>query len=149
MNKQEALQKIEELKAFIEQEDAKEFPQKEEEYYIVNDNREVVKRWNHNQKLTNYHLATNNVYRTSEDAKLWLEIQKRAIELRGDWKPDWSDHCESKNYIMWDYDDDEPFIESNSFIMNQGTFYMSHEAAETLIKEYGDKLKIWICGGLS
>lgn len=96
--------------------------------------------------IDRYRLAMGNVFRTKENAALWAEIQGRAIELRGDWLPDWDDIEQDEYYLVWDYQDGQPRHSSSTFIQFQGAFYMPEHAANTLIKEYGGRLKIWICG---
>lgn len=113
-------------------------------YWYIVDYNVQQSAWKHN--IDRFRLSMDNVFRTRENAELWLEIHNRAVELRGDWEPDWSDKHKSKYYLFWDCEKGKPMKNGGVLCKNQGVFYMSSKAAETLISEYGERLKIWICG---
>jgi len=93
------------------------------------------------------------VFKTEERAELYLKIVRRVQELIGDWKADWGDGDQAKWYIGFFHgileDGSSNYIAmiEASGLKAQGVTYMTEEAAQALIKEFGDDLKIWINGG--
>lgn len=126
---------------------AGDWPQLGDEYWHIFDG------FDHNYVLSSRYLndsfdrwrkATHNIFRTKENAELFKEITLRAQELIGDWEPDWSDRAQLKYAIDWDHVINGPCINKNNVVQVQGATYMPEKAAETLIEEYGNRLKIWV-----
>lgn len=118
-------------------------------YYVITSVGDVVLYKYRDDKIDRYRIATGNAFRTKEDAELYLEIQNRAIELRGDWRPDWGDRLQERYCLYQCHGGEVIATRYSDSVRYQGAFYMPLEAARKLIEEYGDKLKIWVCGGLS
>ena len=71
MTKQEALQKIEELKAFIEQEDNKPWkPKDKEDFWFINEYGDAQETWFARSKEDDVHMIEQgNFFKTEEQAK--------------------------------------------------------------------------------
>ena len=130
----------------LKEKEQQSWPEYGDTYYYINGVITASNTWD-NHRVDTAQKAKSNIFKTEQDAELYLEISLRASELIGDWVPDWSDKQHSKYYIQWNSNTNTPYISSASFLRFQGTTHMSKEAAETLVKEYGYKLKIWITGG--
>ena len=99
---------------------------------------------NYDDGIDEFNIQTRNIFRTKENAELWLKIHNRVHGLIGDWRPYWGkEHIGS---LYWCHEYSKPAFYFNSFQQSQGTTYMPEEVAEQLIEEFGNDLKIWICG---
>lgn len=143
--REELLKQLEELKVKIDRLDAA-WLQVGDHYWLIDSYGDVVDSFWEYRDEDIYRKAIDNVFRSKENAELWIEIQNRAIDLCGDWKTDWVDIDREKYFLYWDYVEDCPRYDQNHFMRTQGVFYMPRHAVETLIKEYGVRLKIWVCG---
>lgn len=110
LTKQQALEKIEELKAFIEQEDSKRVwkPSGHEKYFVIAGNGEVcMPSWSaDNEDYERWEMG--NVYRTREEAKAAVTKQKALVRINryieehfGKWEPDWESTDEYKYHITY------------------------------------------------
>jgi len=119
-----------------------------DDYWYINDCGTVGDcSWN-NDRFDKFRLRHNNVFRTEADAELWLEIDNRVAELTGDWVDDWGDDTADKCFILFDHEDQNFPVCENYFAQSQGTTYMPEHAAKTIIEEYGDRLGVWVIGGM-
>jgi hypothetical protein len=99
---------------------------------------------NYDDGIDEFNIQTRNIFRTKENAELWLKIHNRVHELIGDWSPYWGK--EHIGNLYWCHEYSKPVFYFDSFQQSQGTTYMPKEVAEQLIEEFGNDLKIWICG---
>jgi hypothetical protein len=97
-----------------------------------------------NSTWDKYRLQTRNIFRTKENAELWLKIHNRVHELIGDNEKQFNQG--RKYYLIWNFELKVPRTFWDIQAQVQGTTYMPKEVAEQLIEEFGNDLKIWICG---
>lgn len=86
------------------------------------------------------------VFKTRADAELYKKIHDRAIELIGNWKPDWGNDGQKKHCVIWDHVRNMPIPSKICLLQYQGTLYMPLRVAVSLIEEFGSDLKLWITG---
>lgn len=153
MTKEEALKKIEELKAFIEQEDQttnnkRWTPEPGENYWLIDDTEVDYSYWN-DDGVDSDRLDLGNVFKTKEEAE--AEVKKMKLlnkikDLTKGFEPNWRDEDERKYSIVYDYlrntfrvlwtfDTHRPF---------GLPYFASKEDAQHVIDTLGDELLLFI-----
>lgn len=157
LTKQQALQKIEELKKYIEVEDKKESgywePEDGEKYYWIDGYGQVeCNEWNEWNGWAFGHglLSIGNVFRTEEEAQRELDKLKALTKIRKyiaehdmEFVPDWEDEEQRKLYICYD-----PVEKCFDWVWSSRTqylapfFFASEKHAEQVIEDCEDELKV-------
>lgn len=139
MNKQEALNKIKELQEYVEGL-GKAWPQKGDRYCVPYAGSYTFP-WG--AAVDKFYQFTNAMHRTEKSANKHMEIIKRMVELRGDWRPDIRNEGQRKYYIERNASGGAFCCDRVRFYIRQGAFYLpTKEAAQAVIDEFGDDLMV-------
>ena len=123
----------------------KHFPSKGDEYYSYYPKGDIAIFTSFNGSIA------TNAYKTREEAQkaynkaVALEkVNRRIIELQGDWKPDWKDENEKKYYIFYEHENRN--FRPVYWVITQyniSIYCMKDlKIAETIIDEMEDELKL-------
>ena len=155
LTKQQALEKIKELEAFIKQGESKVWkPEDGEKYYCIDEGRVVeVQGWNRNNVWHERRWEIGNCYRTKKEVQAAVTKQKALVRINryieenfGKWEPDWENKMQSKWFIYYDYSRAvSRFMYHHASDVQRATFipYLEKEShAEQLIKDMEGDLRI-------
>ena len=126
-------------------EEFKHFPSKDDEYYSYTPSGAI-----YNSDANNDDLKIN-AYKSKEKAReaynkaIAVErVNRRILELQGDWKPNWEDGNEEKVYISYYHYEGvfEPGVVYFSQSIDEFPYVKSKEIALTIINEMKDELKM-------
>ena len=137
-------QRIAELEQQVEQE--KEFPQKYDDYWYVDDDTEVLSQKWHNSEYDEGRLSIDNVFKTKEEADFAVEKLKVEAELRKFSRPfkygDWNFE------ILWNNHENNIELDWSGYVVRQSVIYFeSGEIAEKAIESVGEeRIKKYIFG---
>lgn len=120
-------------------------------YYYVTSGGQTSESRELYMEVDDFHYNQRNYFKTQQEAQQHLDklnliakIRNRIEELNGNWKPDWEDIDQNKYYIFYDVVCE--FFEFSSINSYRNLEYWkyikSKEAAQHLINEFGDKLKV-------
>lgn len=127
---------INELKN-VEIEDG-EFPQYEDKYWYVSGRGEVEGDYWHNYCADNYRKDFLRIFKTKEECKRYLEIQKAF--KKASFKPDWKDFNQEKYYFYYNYCDKEIAIGIwYSLRYSNADYFESEKVIEDLFKRFGEE----------
>lgn len=128
---------LDELKK-VEIEDV-EFPRYNENYWFVNSNGDIDGTQWRNTKKDNYRKTFLRIFRSGEECKRYLVIQRAFKKKSGKFEPNWKDVSQDKCYLYYDYDEDS--IEIRWAWSNRATtlYFESREVLEELIECFGEE----------
>lgn len=142
MNKKEYKERIMKLKkeldelSEVEIEDD-EFPRYNDNYWYVNSNGNIDGTQWRNDEEDNYRKTFLRIFRSGEECKRYLEIQRAFEEESGKFESNWKDASQDKYYLFYDYDRDN--IEIILAWSNRAVtlYFESREILEELIARFG------------
>lgn len=120
-------------------------------YWMIDDMGDADDRVDVGNKYDDFRYKTRNYFKTKEEAQAHLEkinliaeIRDRIEELNDGWTPDWNNGNEDKHSIYYGQPEREFFtdVQWRSQCLENWKYLKSEEDTETLIKEFGDKLKV-------
>lgn len=113
-----------------------------DECYILDRDGEIFRTDYGKDFFKNMH-SQGNLFRTLEAAE--RERDRRALEQelkqRANFKPDWKDTRQSKYYLRYNHNSQSFIWDSSAIYENPNTVYF-RDKDESLIEEYGDRLKL-------
>lgn len=151
MNKDKALERItvleaemNELRKIIEApDDGIWIPKEGDECYVLYSNSDIFKSLNYIKNYEGRIYNQGNLFPTREAAE--RERDRRALvqelKQRANFKPDWKDARQKKYYLLCSHNRQTFIWDSVANYENQNTVYF-REKDESLIEEYGDRLKL-------
>ena len=142
MNKKEYKERIMKLKkeldelSEVEIEDD-EFPRYNDNYWYVNSNGNIDGTQWRNDEEDNYRKTFLGIFRSGEECKRYLEIQRAFEEESGKFEPNWEDCTQDKYYLFYDRNNDSIKISCLLTIQIKSLFFKSREILEELIARFG------------
>lgn len=117
-----------------------------QEYWYISDCGNVCSTYWTDHIVDIYRQRSNNIFKTEEEAELYLKIFNRIHELNEEqgWVADFNAGVVNY-YITWSYDDEVCYYDNTRSYHIQGATYMSKETYNTIRKEFTDEeLEIWV-----
>lgn len=138
---EERIAKLEkELKELKETEiEDDEFPRLGEQYWFVDSVGNVFGDCWYDSMADNYRKDFLRIFKTKEECKRYLEIQKAFKEESKNFEPNWKDGNQDKYYLYYDHSGN--CVEVNWYVGVQETilFFESREVLEELIARFGEE----------
>ena len=144
MNKKEYKERIMKLKkeldklSEVEIEDD-EFPRYNDNYWYVNSNGNIDGTQWRNDEEDNYRKTFLRIFRSGEECKRHLEIQRAFKEESGKFEPNWKDGNQIKYYLFYDNISNSIKISYRSTVQIKSLFFKSKEILEELIERFGEE----------
>lgn len=142
MNKKEYKERImklekelDELKKMEIEDD--EFPRYNDNYWYVNSNGNIDGTQWRNDEEDNYRKTFLRIFRSGEECKRYLEIQKAFKDESEKFEPNWEDCTQDKYYLFYDRNNDSIKISCLLTIQIKSLFFKSRGILEELIARFG------------
>lgn len=116
-----------------------EFPRYNDNYWYVNSNGNIDGTQWRNDEEDNYRKTFLRIFRSGEECKRYLEIQRALKDESEKFEPNWEDVNQDKYYLFYDRNNNSIKINCILTVQINVLFFESMEALEELISRFGEK----------
>ena len=128
---------LEELKEAEIEDD--EFPKHNEDYWFVDSYGDIVGTQWCGSGVDSYRKTFLRIFRTGEECKRYLEIQKAFKEKSKNFEPNWKDDNQDKYYLYYDHGENSVEIGWNPWCWQAVLYFESRKVLEELITRFGEE----------
>lgn len=125
-------------------------PEQGDDYYLINSLGGVEGFYSNVEERTiqNIRNSISGGFATQEHADTWKRINDRYWGLMKGVKLDWGDASQAKFHLYYHHGHKKVIKNTDCIGEDQGTNYMTEEAADKLLSEFTQaELKLWVLGG--
>lgn len=115
-----------------------EFPRYNENYWFVNSNGNIDGTQWCNTEIDNYRKDFLRIFRSGEECKRYLEIQKAFKDESKKFEPNWDDTTQSKYGLYYDSYKNSVVIHLVITVQHKNLYFKSKKVLEELIERFGE-----------